>query len=122
MSRSRLDPNQISQCEHDEESGAKKVKLLDAQMELSADDGDSVQTQGRVFEYSPASDEAFDITACREIKVYSSGSMTIEISPDADGDNFIALGGYTDESPILSVLARRARVTSGSAIKVLGRG
>jgi len=119
----RLDATAIAQCEHDPDAGAKKVRLIDAEMELSADDGDSVQTQGRVFEYSPATGEEIDITACRQIKVYSSGNITVEVSPDTSGDTFILIDGSLDGvSPILDVLARRARITSSNAIKVIGRG
>lgn len=124
MNRSKLDPNQIMQYEHDDSTHAKKVTVVDADiaMELSADDGDSVQTQGRMFEYTPASEQEIDITACKQIKVYGTGSIITEISPDASGDTWITIDSSTDMSPILDVLARRARVTSSGTIKVLGRG
>jgi len=123
MNKSKLDPNQISQYEHDEETCSKKVKMVNTElaMELNADDGDSVQTQARVFEYSPASGEAIDITACKEIKIYGTGAMEAFVSPDTSGENWISVSAFSDTSAILSVLARRMKV-NGSVSKILGRG
>lgn len=124
MSRTKRDPGQIVQYEHDEQDNAKRVKMVgtDIAISVDADDGDSVAVQPRVFEYPITDATPVDITACKELKVYGQGSMTLEVSPLTSGDSWVTIGTYTDESPILPVLARRARVTSPNPATILGRG
>ena len=119
----RLDPIAIAQLEHDPNKYAKKVSIIDADIaiELNADDGDSVQVQPRVFDYSPSSGEEMDITACREIIVSGAGTLTIQFSIEPSGDNFITLSSYENNTPILPILARRLKVI-GNVSRVLGRG
>lgn len=122
--RSKLDPNQISQFEHDEENCAKRVTIVNTEMamELSADDGDSVQGQARVFEYQVISGEEFDITFCKELIIYCDESYTLEISPVPSGDRWSSKTSSSGESML--IFARRARITTSddSSLVVLGRG
>lgn len=121
----KLDPQYIARCEHDEASESKRVKIVDTELsiELDADDGDSVQTQGRLIDYNLTSGEVADISICREIKVYSSGEFTVEYSPKTEGeDSWISMGQSTNETAIIPILAKRVKVTSASPIIILGRG
>lgn len=120
----KKDPNHVIRDEHDEVLLAKRVTMVGTQISIavSADDNDSVQTQGRVFEYTPASDTPVDVTVCRDIIAYSSGSIEVFISPEVSGSNWISLGVFTDYSTILPILARRAKVVSTNPIILLGRG
>ena len=143
MHRSKFDPNQIVQCEHNEELMAKRVEIVSAEMsmELDADDGDSVQTQGRVFEYvDMQNDTPAQCTACREVKVYiktntegATNVVDLHVSGSDSGDNFEQIGtaqasstaGEVVSIPKHSILAKRMKVTGVDAnveITILGRG
>ena len=143
--RSKLDPHQIMQCEHDEASMAKRVKITDTEMsmELNADDGDSVQSQPREFSNTVILNEEFDISGYKNMKVYCKSmadgvkpDLKLEISPLASGDAWMDMGTILVPSPAngdlvasstqSDLIAKRARITcSGSPsveIYVLGRG
>ena len=72
MARSKLDPNLIIQCEHDEALAAKKVRIIGTEMaiELNADDGDSVITQARCESMELTTDQEFDISKYYKAKMY----------------------------------------------------
>lgn len=127
ISRTKRDPGQIEQYEHDELANSKRVKLVDTEMsmELSADDGDSVQIQGRLDELSPVDSSPIDISMAKEIKVYvkslSAGqkpSLSVKISPKDSGNDFIEIATITPSelssgmvmSASLTVLAKRVKI------------
>lgn len=143
MARSKKDPNQIIQYEHNDDLNAKRVEIVSAEMsmELDADDGDSVQTQGRVFEYANMADNTpVPCTACREVKMYvkstqagATGDVVLSVSADDTGDAFeivttltpSATDGAVVSSDVKTVLAKRMKVTGVDGdveVKVLGRG
>jgi hypothetical protein len=127
MSRSRRDSAQINQFEHDEIVNAKRVTITDTELsiELSADDGDSVQVQGRILTSSPIDDTAIDVSAYKEIRVYTKTAnagpktpLSIKVSPVASGDVWIEIATVAPSetldavvaSNILPILARRVRI------------
>jgi len=136
MDRSRKDPNQIVQCEHDDVTGAKKVTILDTDfsMELDADDGDSVQTQARCMSIQAIDGQIIDISKYSRVKMYieSSGANTtpveLEISPEEAGNFFMSSGmtmtpganiGDSNASNELSIMAMRARIPNTNGHKVI---
>lgn len=121
--RTKRDPNHIVQYEHDELSGAKKVKMVDTEMsiELDADDGDSVQTQARRFEYSPKSEEEVDVSQWSEYQVYSKGA-TFEVYVSPGDDNWYLDVMIADRMPIARIMAKKMKVKSDQPIIILGRG
>lgn len=143
MSRSKKDPNQIAQYEHNDDLNAKRVEIVsaDMSMELDADDGDSVQTQGRVFEYADVqNDTPVPCTPCREVKVYvktntqgATNTIDLHVSGNDTGGSFEQIGtvqasstdGEVVSIPMHSILAKRMKVTGADAnveITILGRG
>ena len=141
--RSRRDPNQIEQYEHNEEINAKRMELVggEVSMELDADDGDSVQTQGRAFEYTNiVNDTPVSCIACSKINMYvtstqsgATGNVQLWTSPDTSGDRWVqrataipsGVNNETVETGPLDILAQRMKVTGIDGdveVKILGRG
>ena len=116
MSRSKLDPNQISQCEHDDDTGAKKVKIIGTEMsiELDAEDGDSVlslpqQISSNVF------DEEIDAKRLRAASLQLiSGNASIEVS--LDGVNYSKIITINTASDLkistCNIAAKKIKITS----------
>jgi hypothetical protein len=130
--RSRRDPNHISQHEHNEELDAKRVEIVSADMsiELDADDGDSVQTQGRLFEYSNVqNDTPMPCGACKEVNLCSNTPVQLMVSPDDSGETWLQVAETVNNSlqqtgPV-QILAKRMKVTGmteSTTVKILGRG
>lgn len=142
---SRLDANQIVKLEHDEATGSKKVNIVntDFEIELDADDGDSIIVQQRAFTNTVILDEEVDVSAYKALRFYvvsnevtPVGNITLELSPVAVGDVWMdsgidvtpgaAVGDVVASSAILDVVARRARLVSTGTpnvtLHLLGRG
>ncbi|PCI45886.1 MAG: hypothetical protein COB41_00410 [Proteobacteria bacterium] len=134
--KSKKDPNQIAQHEHDESSGSKKVKIIDTDLsiELDADDGDSVQTQARCMSIELEEGMELDISSYSKIKLYiqsktsETGSITVQISPEKEGNFWmnshihIVLTGSTGASLSSDdhyVMAMRARIVDTLGNKVI---
>lgn len=127
MERSRLDPTQIAQMTYDEVSRATKVKLQDTEMnmELSADDGDSVLSEPvKLVTSAVGCDEAdnnsdvipaLDCSKLREVhvSVEGTGSVDVLLSPVDSGD-FFYTAGHADA--IIKVCARRIKVKSNNVV------
>jgi hypothetical protein len=91
MKRTKRDPNQIQQMEHDESSNAKRVRLIDTEisMELDHQDGDSVTSHPAKLVVSVMNltsedngDEIvppIDCSSIREIEVHVEGSGSVEV-------------------------------------------
>lgn len=136
MSRSKLDPSQITQYVYDSTSEAFKVKLQDTDisMELSASDGDSITahpaklTASALGVSSPTDDAsdiipALDCSSLREVHVSINGTGTVNVmvSPNDSGSYFYSVGGA---GAILPVCARRVKVVSVNAngdVHLVGR-
>ena len=140
---SKLDPNQITKLTYDEANQA--VKTVPAgvttfAVELDADDGDSVQDQGRHFESSALSlgagtgeivPEVACVGARDSILVVKTAStivgpqqLDVEVSPTDAGDIWIVVGNVTPDLTlnnvvsvaISNIVARRIRVTSATPV------
>jgi hypothetical protein len=125
--RSKRDPNHISQLVYDEEANANRVKLADTEiaMELSADDGDSIESQPAKLIASAigcaAEDNNTDVIPaldCKNLRevhvsVNGSGSVQILVSPNDSGDFFYAVGA---KDVIHKICARRIKVRSVDVI------
>lgn len=132
MARVKKDPTHITQIEHDEASGAKRVRLVDTEiaMELDHTDGDSVTSHPAKLVISVTGlsaedngDEivpAIDCSSIREIEVHieGSGSVSVLVSPVDQGSYFIPHTGSG------KVVARRIKIVSVDAVgsvHVVGR-
>lgn len=119
--KSKQDPSHITQMTFDEDSWAVRTKLVDTEMnmELSAEDGDSVISQPAKFMASAmectAEDKDKDVIPpmpcanLREIHVSTEGTagVSVLVSPQDSGDFFYAIGG---SDAILKICARRIKV------------
>jgi len=135
--KSKRDPNHIIQHEHDELSGAKKVKLIDTEMsiELDADDGDSVRCQSRCESIVMVPGQEIDISKYSRAKMYVlvqsasvKSQITLEISPEPTGTFFrptsmyltpTSIVGDSMESSEMSVMGMRARILADYGDKVI---
>lgn len=127
--KSKADPSHITQMTFDEEAWAVRTRLVDTEinMELSADDGDSVlshpcKLMASAMECHPddASDviiPPMDCSNLRELHVAIEGTGTVDVlvSPLDSGNFFYKLG---EENVILKVCARRVMVKR--VVPVLG--
>lgn len=133
MSRSKLDPNQITQMEHDEASKAKRVKLADTEIsiELDHNDGDSVKAHPAILSASALGADnndneiipALDISSMKELMVYVSvqsgtpqGTIQVLVSPMDDGNeyyNLAEMNAQNGMSTPLKVMARRVKIIKG---------
>lgn len=136
MSRTKLDPNQIAQYEHDEVACAKKVTMVNTEMamELSADDGDSVQIQSRTYSMTLTPGEEYNISNVSKMRLYckTTGAdpsvSEAQISPTSDSDFWInsdlsvTPGGNIGDvaaSNEVSVTALRLKVSAASNVELI---
>ena len=130
MMRTKRDVSQIQKFEHDENSNAKRVKLIDTEMgiELSHLDGDSVTVHPEKLSVSSLGVKQEDKEIVPEIKCSSlkriklyvqtvSGlrdcDIALEVSPIDSGDvwyNLCTVSGQSEESQVLDICARRLRI------------
>jgi hypothetical protein len=121
--RSKLDPTHIAQLTFDPISESTKVKLQDTEidMELSADDGDSVTSHPVKLIASvlgcDLDDNMLDIIPALDcsslgkvrVDIDGSGNVNVLVSPTDAGDYFYSVGG---SGAILDICARRIKVKS----------
>lgn len=134
MSRSKLDPTQISQLEHDEASKAKRVRMVNTEinMELNHADGDSVTSHPAKLavsvtgvDSSDAGKEIIPPMDCSSLSavavhVQGAGSVVVEISPVDNGSFFVEASA----EDLKNLVARRIRVKSVNAqgsVHLVGR-
>ena len=134
MKRSKLDPNQITQAEHDEQSNARRVKLVSTEFNVNLDhaDGDSVTTHPAKLvvkvegvEASDAGKEIIPAMYCSslrklDVRVNGSGSVEVLLSPEDKGDFFYK----ASKSDLDNLCARRVKVVSINAegdVHLVGR-
>jgi hypothetical protein len=109
-------------------------------IELDADDGDSVQVQGRLIESVLTPGSVANIVAAKEVKIYvktlSAGqqpTLSVRISAKSAGDDFMEIATIVPSSNVgtivasatLPVLAKRLKIdglTSDLEVILLGRG
>jgi hypothetical protein len=106
MSRSKVDPVHIQQYVYDEELEAYRVHILptEIQMELNAEDGDSV-----ICKHDSIVVDQTAIQSCVGMKtVCLYGAGTVSISPDDTGSVFYDLA-LTALVPV-SICARRVKI------------
>ena len=122
MSRTKRDINQIQQFEHDEDSNAKRVKMVGTELsiELDHEDGDSVTSHpaklvASVTGVTSEDDETeiippLDCSSMRVIHLYPVGTGFLEVylSPVDSGDVFYKV----DLEDLKNVCARRIKVKS----------
>lgn len=122
MGRSKLDPAQITQMEHDEVSKAKRVRMVGTEISIELDhkDGDSVTVHPAKLIASvtgvEASDNdseiipALDCSSISKVKVHVDGSGTVKImiSPVDSGSLFIEASA----ADLNDLVARRIKVIS----------
>lgn len=122
MKRSKLDPVQITQIEHDEDSKAKRVRIVQTEMAIELDhrDGDSVTSHPAKLAVSVrgVSEEdngtdlvpAMDCSSIRGAKLFLDGSGEVEImvSPVDSGDYFVEVLA----SQLVNLVARRIKIVS----------
>lgn len=127
--RSRLDPTQITQREHDEAAKAKRVKITDTEinMELNHADGDSVTSHPAKLSVSvegvTAQDDgtviipAMDCSSLRHIcgNVEGSGTIDVEVSHSDTHDSWVTIATNVNEVDV-PVCARRVRVRSNNVL------
>lgn len=135
MSRSKLDPTQITQMEHDEKSKAKRVKMVGTEMSIELDhrDGDSVTAHPAKLsasslgvEASDANEEIIpplDCSSIRKLQVHveGSGNVLVQVSLSDSEDSWLDLGQCLQPT---EVCARRVRVKSVNAqgdVHLVGR-
>ncbi len=120
---SKKDPNQITRCEHDDESNSKRVMVVNTEMgmELSHSDGDSIFSIPSVQSVSMASGDVVSISDFREYQVFSDEEIdSISISPEEDGSFFVQLGGnFPPKSPIFKDIGLRIKVISPLSTKIV---
>lgn len=142
-SQSTLDPVHIIKTAYDDTTGAFKTIPASAtsyEIELSAADGDNVTAKLDLLSVAGSvgtgsSGAVVAATACtgiRSFALYSTSdsaitgapTLTIEVSPDDSGTNFVSTGvtlvpsgssGVTVKSTIAVEVARRVRVTTSGA-------
>jgi len=109
---SHLDATQVFKRTFDETHDAVRVmQALNTEMaiELSAEDGDSVQSVARTVSITPASGEV-DCSALRRICMYGSG--VVEVSPD--GTSFVTLSLVALQ--VRDICALKIRVTGCTVV------
>ena len=131
--RTKKDPTQIAQFEHDEASNAKRVKMIDTEisMELDHNDGDSVTAHPVNLIVSAIGVNNSDnevvppqnVASIKAIKAYvkitsgtPQGTLKLEVSPTDSGDTFYSLAeinAANGMSTPLELMARRLRVMKG---------
>lgn len=119
--RTKRDVNQIVKAEHDELTNSKKVRIVETQfnMELDADDGDSVSVQRRVKELNMKDGDIAEVVNYKEFVVQTSGC---NIEGSIDGETYNLL--HTFNGPITIptlIFTKYIRVTGGNAV-ILVRG
>lgn len=132
----RLDPNQVIKREHDEAASAKRVKIVQTQMEISTDEAeDTIAVRPISFRQEVEVGDIVDISKHKETFVYlestgaSTGTLTIQVSPDDAGGFFVASGSTlaTGSSAVVSVTTKGLRLrisgtTPNGRLIVVGRG
>ena len=140
------DPNQIVRYSYDDEKNASRVTVVETEMaiELDADDGDSVQTQSRLFEAELTIANPIGIDSVNTLKLYcqtlddgANGYVRLYVSPETSGNMWYYTGTEINPSSVTGetvasdrvsdVIARRMKVESDvdpAKIKIimLGRG
>lgn len=93
-SKVRFDVTHLAQMEHDPDAKAKRVKMIDTEMEIavSADDGDSVEIRPmrQVLEVAPQ--QEVDCSKYYAICAYGPTAPDLWVSPDAAGEEWYNLG------------------------------
>lgn len=142
--KTRFDPNQIIQFEHDEETHAKRVKIVGTQIQvaLSADDGDSVLTVPKSVIMSPKVNEEFDLVNVGTLQIYLkcmaenlSPNLILQINPLDEGDCWVDIpltfpSNLQKSKAYLSnlisnIMCRKGRIVGDSGaftLIVVGRG
>jgi len=116
----RFDATQLAQMEHDPTAKAKKVKMIDTEMEIavSADDNDSVEIRPmrQLLEVSPQ--EEVDCSKHYAICVYGPTAPDLWVSPDASGDEWYNLG-TVNVGQTIAITATRLKFNQ--AVKLIMR-
>ena len=105
----KLDSNQVIRKAYNEENESLDVSLtnLEMSLELNAEDGDSVMVSKRskLFKSEgPVSEFIIDIEMLEKVRIYSTGTFSLEISPD--GETYF----YIEASRELDVLGKKLKV------------
>lgn len=120
MSRSKVDPIHIQQLVFDDETESYKMRMVGTEMsvELSHMDGDSVYSMTPSMTVS-TKDVAQNCMGMKRVCAFKSdeapSELKIEISPNAEGEEFYTLMTLTAKGPsqVMEICAARIRM-SGS--------
>lgn len=123
----RLSPTHIAQHEHDEDSNAKRVTMVntDIAIELDAGDGDSVEMRAMEMRATPALNEEVNISKMARASVWvegGTGSYSIEVGV---GAAWMTVGSVSSgEGAVVPVCGDKLKVSGaqGASITVIGRG
>lgn len=109
MEQTKLDPNQISQSEHDQVAKAKKVKIVDTafSIELDAEDGDSVISKKQTKAVLISDGVILDLSMVGKVCLFGANSAKLEIMLDS-----VQLDAYTIQKGIVQdVCLTQVKVT-----------
>lgn len=122
MARTKMDPVHIQQCVFDEDTESNKVKLVgtEIEIELSADDGDSVISRPMSVSFS-TKDIPMKCDGMKSVCVYiKEGTITVRVSPEDQGEFWIDLITAEQTSSIAGICARRIQMTgTGEGVLVM---
>lgn len=131
--RSRLDPNQITQCVYNSQSESFDVTIIDTEMNmsLSADEGDSIQVESKSLNQKVELNEEFNIENIDKLRIYVKSSVgcqvSLQVSPD--GENWYSMWDYDCHGNHMSqcienVMAKKARIVADAPCELIvcGKG